>query len=103
MTPSKPKRARFSTGAAAVQGVASELREIRRSIAAPINIDSNTGPTSPQRLAKAVKLAEEDEDISDNEKAAMIKLFVQKQGIADSYLAIQGENLRRIYIRSEMM
>lgn len=48
VTPVKRKRARISAGAEALEDVADALREIRESLAAPLNIGSLAAPTTPE-------------------------------------------------------
>lgn len=91
------------SGAEAVDNVATELRELRQALNAPLSIESGEiGPTTPQRFTSAIKIVQEDDEISDNEKAQIIKLFRKNQVVADAYTAIDGQKLRRIYIRSEL-
>lgn len=100
----KKKRGRTS-GAEAVEGVAVALREIRQSMTAPLTIDANRGPSTPERLTRAIQLARTDTETSPNEKIQIFKKFRMEPYVADAYLAIDdddGGELRRLYIRSEL-
>lgn len=98
---SKKPRGRLS-GAEAIDGVATELRELRHSLSAPVTIESGGGPTTPERRAQAVKLVCQDHDFSPNEKVQIFKLLRKNKDIADMFITVDDDELRRYYIRSEL-
>lgn len=99
-SPVPRKRARPS-GAAAISEIASAIRTFSSSLAA----EASAGPqndASPQRRAKAIQMAEDDEDMSDDEAVAVAKMFRGNMAIVDTFLAIPSKARRTKYLRSEL-
>ena len=59
--------------------------------------------TSPERRRAAIHRLEEDDDLSETEQVAAIRLFSHRTTIADSYLAIKKKSTRTRYIQSELI
>ncbi|KAG0697719.1 hypothetical protein DFH29DRAFT_1003501 [Suillus ampliporus] len=60
------------------------------------------GLTSPQRRSAAIHCLEDDDDLSETEQVAAVRLFSCQTAIADSYLAIKKKSTRTRYIQSEL-
>jgi hypothetical protein len=65
--------------------------------------DESGGVASPERRRAAIHCLEEDDDLSETEQVAAVRLFSRKTTIADSYLAIKKKSTRTRYIQSELV
>ncbi|OAX39376.1 hypothetical protein K503DRAFT_645862, partial [Rhizopogon vinicolor AM-OR11-026] len=64
--------------------------------------DQSGGVTSLQRRRAAIQRLEEDDELSETEQVAAIRLFSRQTTIANSYLAIKKKSTRTRYIQSEL-
>jgi hypothetical protein len=65
--------------------------------------DESGGVASPERRRAAIHRLEEDDDLSETEQVAAVRLFSRKTTIADSYLAIKKKSTHTRYIQSELV
>lgn len=59
-------------------------------------------PSTPVRLAKAVRLAASDESFTKEQRALLIKLFSENISIADTYSACPDEEIRSFLVRQAL-
>lgn len=98
---SKPRRKRArSSGIDAIFGVANAIRDF--SSAFRTDGQASQCEVTPQRRARAMKMAEDEDDMSDDEAVAVAKMFRGNMNIVDTYLAIPSQARRRKYLRSEL-
>jgi tellurite resistance protein len=79
------------------------VSESLQGIAAALTAE-NTGPTSPQRKTKAIKLIMKIPELSKEGKTQILRLLRSDTGIADAFLAIEDEDAeyRIDYLRAEL-
>ncbi|KAI3612942.1 hypothetical protein WG66_005490 [Moniliophthora roreri] len=89
----KCQRAPSDISEDAVQDVAAAL------YAMPLQFNAEA---TPQRRQKAVKLLEDDGELSDEEFTQACKLFGRDSGVVDMFTAISSKTRRTAYIQSEL-
>lgn len=94
------KRRRKVTAPAAISDVASSVRDLATAFVA--SGDRAGDQTSPQRRAAAVKLIEEDDELSEYEQLKIFKVLRKDVAVADFVLAIKDKGKRTRYIQSEL-
>lgn len=91
--PSTKCKGRIS-GPGAVADVASVMRELASSFTT-----SAIGPGTPEHCAKAICLAEKDEDLTISQKVNLICMFQKDISMADSYMAITNKELCTAFVQ----
>ena len=89
------KRSRLS-GPVAVKGVQDAISLVASSLC------SETESSTPGRRTRAIKAIEADENLTQQERIKAMRLFRQDIAAADTYLAIDDEELRTEYLKDEL-
>ena len=87
------------TAPAAISDVASSVCDLATAFVAS---GSSGDQTSPQHHAAAVKLIEEDDELSEYEQPKIFKVLHKDVAVADFVLAIKDKGKRTRYIQSEL-
>ena len=90
------RRKRKVTAPTAISDVASSVRDLATAFTA------SGDQTSPQRRTAAVKLIEDDGELSENEQLKFFKVLRKDVSVADFVLAIKDKGKRTRYIQSEL-
>ncbi|GLB45524.1 putative myb/SANT-like DNA-binding domain containing protein [Lyophyllum shimeji] len=104
---STTKKRRGLSGPAAVSDVASALREMATSFAAPetethTSASAHAMTSTPARRKRAVELLTEDGDLSPRSTGKALRLFRENKGIVDTFQVIPTKELRTIYLEEEL-
>lgn len=84
------------TAAAGIIDMASSVRELATAFR------SSGGEGSPARRAAAIKIIEDDDDLSENEQLLIFKVIRKDVSVADLILAMRNKEKRTHYIQSEL-
>ncbi len=90
------KRSRQHTAAAGIHEVASSVRDLASAF------KSSGGEASPVRRTAAIKLIEDDADLSEHELLKIFKVIRKDVTVADLILAMTNKAKRTRYIQSEL-
>jgi hypothetical protein len=93
------KRRRQVTALAAISDAASSVRDLATAFTAS---GSSGDQSSPQRCTAAVKLIEDDGELSENEQLKFFQVLHKDVAVADFVLAIKDKGKRTRYIQSEL-
>lgn len=94
-----PKRSR-SSGPIAVHNVADALHSIASSF--QVSEEHSTESSTPQRRTRAIKTVAADASLTRDERIKAMCLFRKDIASADTYLAIEDNEMRTAYIQEEL-
>ncbi|KAF9233928.1 hypothetical protein BU15DRAFT_79627 [Melanogaster broomeanus] len=78
------------------------MKRIRAPTESPLKSANRGGPATPEQRKIAVRVLDEDDDLSDCDYIDAVKLFRRDITIADSYTAISKKSRRTLYILEEL-
>jgi hypothetical protein len=103
---SSSKKQHTNSGAVLMYGIRESLDNFNATVSksALMQADRFCADTSPECLAKAVELIQEQEDyLSDDQMVAFLDLFQADTAAADIYLAIKQETLWKAWIQKQLL
>ena len=89
-----------SRKATATSGAIGEVASSVRDLATAFK--GSAGPTTPERCVAAVKIIEDNNELSENEQLQAFKIICHDVAVADFIVAIQDKGKRTRYIQSEI-
>ncbi len=97
---STKRNRKTTTAAAGLADVACSVRDLATAFSS--SRESVVGETSPARRAAAIKLIDEDNELSDHEQLQIFKVIRKDVSVADLVLAMRDKGKRTRYIQSEL-
>ena len=83
-------------------GLITEMAHVVQTLCSSLQPASNPPQLPQQRRAAAIKLMEADGDFKKSECVPVIHLFTSSIDIVDSYLAIEDQEVRTMYIKDSL-
>ena len=84
------------------QGLITEMAHVVQTLCSSLQLVSNPSQLPQQRRTAAIKLMQGDGDFKKSECVPVIRLFTSSIDIVDSYLAIEDQEVRTMYIKESL-